>query len=92
MPEGAVLSQEQIGPGAAAPSTLHVRFPPAALIPPIQLTIELLALFTFLHEAPTVRAGLQRFADELELPLDEVKPRSIEAIARALREGVLELA
>ncbi len=92
MPEGAVLSQEQVGPGASAPSTLHVRFAPAALIPPIQLTIELLALFTFLHEAQTVRAGLQRFATELELPLDEVMPRSIEAVARALREGVLELA
>jgi len=92
VPEGAVLSQEQVGPGASAPSTLHVRFAPSALIPPIQLTIELLALFTFLHEAPTVRAGLQRFAAELELPLDEVMPRSIEAVARALREGVLELA
>ncbi len=92
MPEGAVLSQEQVGPGASAPSTLHVRFAPAALIPPIQLTIELLALFTFLHESPTVRAGLQRFAAELELPPGEVMPRSIEAVARALREGILELA
>ena len=92
MPEGSVLSQEQAGPGADVPSTLHARFAPAALIPPLQLTIELLALLTFLHEAPTVRVGLERFAAELEIPLDEAMPRSIEAAARALREGILEIA
>jgi SAM-dependent methyltransferase len=92
MPEGTVLSQEQVGPGAEAPSTLHARFEPAALISPFQLTMELLALLTFIHEMPTVRAALERFASELELPVDEVTPKSIEAIARALREGILEIA
>jgi SAM-dependent methyltransferase len=92
MPEGSVLSQEQVGPGADAPSTLHARFAPTALIPPLQLTIELLALLTFLHEAPNVRVGLERFAAELEIPLEEATPRSIEAVARALREGILEIA
>ncbi len=92
MPEGSVLSQEQVGPGAEAPSTLHARFEPAALISPLQLTMELLTLLTFLHEAPTVRAGLERFAAELEIPLDEATPKSLEAIARALREGILEIA
>ena len=92
MPEGSVLSQEQVGPGAEAPSTLHVRFEPAALVSPLQLTMELLALLTFLHEAPTVRAGLERFAAELELPVEEVTTKSLEAIARALREGILEVA
>jgi SAM-dependent methyltransferase len=91
MPQGSVLSQEQVGPGADAPSTIHARFTPTALIPPLQLTIELLGLLTFLHEAPTVRAGLERFAAELEIPIEEATPRSLEAVARALREGILEL-
>jgi hypothetical protein len=92
MPAGSVLSQEQVGPGADAPSTLHARFAPAALIPPLQLTIELLGLLTFLHEAPNVRVAIERFANELEIPLDEAMPRSLEAAARALREGILEIA
>ena len=92
MPAGSVLSQEQIGPGADAPSTLHARFAPTALIAPLQLTIELLGLLTFLHEAPNVRVAIERFAAELEIPLEEAMPRSIEAVARALREGLLEIA
>ncbi len=92
MPAGTVLSQEQVGPGTEAPSTLHARFEPTALISPFQLTMEMLALLTFIHEAATVRAALERFAAELEIPLDEVTPKSIEHIARALREGILELA
>ncbi len=91
MPAGTVLSEEQVGPGAEVPSTLHARFAPAALIPPLQLTIELLALLTFIHESPNVRAAIERFAAELEIPLDEATPRSIEAVARALREGILEI-
>jgi SAM-dependent methyltransferase len=92
MPAGTLLSQEQVGPGAEAPSTLHARFAPAALIPPLQLTIELLGLLTFVHESPTVRSAIERFAAELEIPLDEATPRSLEAVARALREGIVEIA
>ena len=91
LPADSVLTQEQIGPGAEVPSTLHARFAPAALIPPLQITIELLGLLTFLHEAPNVRVGIERFATALEIPLEEAMPRSIEAAARALREGILEI-
>jgi SAM-dependent methyltransferase len=91
MPEGSILSQEQVGPGSETPSTLHARFTPAALIPPLQITLELLGLLTFLDSCATVRAGIEAFAEQLEIPLDEAMPRALEAAARALREGVVEI-
>ena len=39
-----------------------------------------------------MRVAIERFAAELEIPLEEAMPRSIEAVARALREGILEIA
>src|SRR5262249_30613085 len=42
MPEGTVLAQEQVGPGAEVPSTLSARFSPEAAVPSIELTLELL--------------------------------------------------
>jgi SAM-dependent methyltransferase len=91
MPEGSILTQEQIGPGSETPSTLHARFTPAALIPPLQITLELLGLLTFLESGATVRAGIEAFAEQLEIPLDEAMPRALEAAARALREGLVEI-
>ncbi|MFT3776381.1 MAG: methyltransferase [Minicystis sp.] len=91
VPEGTVLSQEQVGPGAEVPSTLSARFPPKALIPQIDMTLELLGLVTSIHEAKTVREGIEHFAEMLEMPLDKALEQGAKAVEEALLHGLLEL-
>jgi SAM-dependent methyltransferase len=92
MPEGTVLWEEQAGPGAEQPSSLHARFAEPALIEPIVLDRDLLFLLTNVHEAKTVREGLAAFAEAHEIPLEAVQPKLLVAVERALLSGVLELA
>jgi hypothetical protein len=91
VPEGTTLSQEQVGPGAEVPSTLSARFPPKVLIPPIDMTMELLGLVTCVHEAPTVREGIERFAEMLGMPLEAALAQGGQALADALVHGLLEV-
>ncbi|APR86305.1 Protein-N(5)-glutamine methyltransferase PrmC [Minicystis rosea] len=91
MPEGTLLAQEQIGPGAEVPSTLTARFPPKALIPQVDMTMELLGLLTCVHEAETAREGILRFAEMLDMPVDQAMSQGGAAIEEALLHGVLEL-
>lgn len=91
MPAGTVLAQEQQGPGAAEPSTLHARFAPEALREPACMSEDLLILLTFIHEAPTVGAAIARFADEREVPVNAAEARLVPPIADALRGGLLEI-
>jgi SAM-dependent methyltransferase len=90
VPEGTVFAQEQVGPGAEVPSTLAARFAPAALLPRVDLTLELLGLLTAVHEAESVQAGLARFAADMDQPEDEVLARSLPQIEQALLHGLLE--
>jgi hypothetical protein len=91
VPEGTVLVQEQVGPGADVPSTLAARFAPRALVRPIDLPLGMLGLATFVHEAPSVRAGIERFAEVTERTLDQAMDEAVPAIEQALLYGMLEV-
>lgn len=91
VPEGTVLAQEQVGPGAEVPSTLSARFAPGVLVPRIDMNLELLGLATFVHEAPTVRAGIERLAETMEMALDEAMKQGLPAVEEALLYGLLEV-
>lgn len=91
VPEGTVLSQVQIGPGAEVPSTLHARFPPEAGVQPLDMTMEMLFLVTLVHEAPTVRAALPRVAEVLEIPPEDARQKALPAVEEALLYGFLEV-
>lgn len=91
VPEGTVLAQEQMGPGAEVESALFARFSENALVPQMGMTGDLLFVVTFLHEAPDVRAGLTRFAEENEAPAQDVIAQLLPAVERALLAGLLEV-
>ena len=90
-PEGTVLSQVQIGPGAEVPSTLSARFSPAAAVSPIDLSMELLFIVTAVHEAPTVAEGLARVAEAMEVAPEEMRASGLAAVKEALLYGLLEV-
>jgi SAM-dependent methyltransferase len=92
VPEGTVLSQVQVGPGAEVPSTLHARFPPDTGSRPIEMTMEMLFLVTLLHESPTVRAALPRVAEVLQITPEEAQEKALGAAQEALFHGLLEVA
>jgi SAM-dependent methyltransferase len=92
VPEGTVLSQVQVGPGAEVPSTLHARFPPDAGSRPIEMSMEMLFLVTLVHEAPTVRAALPRVAEVLQVSPEEAQEKALGAAQEALIHGLLEVA
>jgi SAM-dependent methyltransferase len=91
VPEGTVLSQVQVGPGAEVPSTLSARFSPRVGLRAIDLTLELLFLVTVVHEATTVCDALPRCAEVLRIPVDEARPKVLAAVAEALDYGFLEI-
>lgn len=91
VPEGTRFTQEQVGPGAEVPSTLAARFSPEALLPPLDMTIELLGLVTMVHEADSARAGIDRFAEVLEIPPAQALKQGAPAIEEALLHGLLEV-
>jgi hypothetical protein len=92
VPEGTVLSQVQVGPGADVPSTLHARFPPDTGARPIEMSLEMLLLVTLVHEAPTVRAALPRVAEVLHISPEESLEKALGATQEALVHGLLEVA
>jgi methylase of polypeptide subunit release factors len=92
VPDGTVLSEEQDRPGADVPSTIWARFSDEALVQPARMTPDLLGLVTILHESDTARAGLERFAEAYEVPLDAAMERLIPVVEEALRHGLLEVA
>lgn len=92
VPEGTVIAEEQVGVGAEQPSSLTARFSEAALIEPLNLTPDLLFLLTFLHEAPSVRAGIARFAEEHGAPVEQVEAQLLRHTEEVLLAGMLEVA
>jgi hypothetical protein len=92
VPEGTIFAEEQEGPGADKPSTVTARYAEAALIEPVGLTLHLLFLMTFLHEAPDVRAGIARFTEELGLNAEDAMKQALPGIEQALLAGLLEVA
>ncbi|MFO0589217.1 MAG: methyltransferase [Polyangiaceae bacterium] len=92
VPEGTVFAQEQVGPGADVPSTLHARFAPQALLPKLDLSVEQLGLATCVHEAETVRAGVQRLAEMMGMTPEHALVEIGKAAEEALRHGLLEVA
>lgn len=91
VPEGTLFAQEQIGPGAEVPSTLSARFAPEVLLPRIDMNLELLGLVTCVHEAETVREGIARFAEMLEMPLEQALREGGQAVQEAVIHGLLEV-
>lgn len=91
-PDGTVLSEEQDGPGADRPSIVRARFADAALIEPAILDKNLLILLTCVHEADTVRAGVERFAEAYDVPFEHALDRALAAIEGALLAGLVEVA
>jgi tRNA1(Val) A37 N6-methylase TrmN6 len=91
-PHGLVLTQRQVGPGAEVASTLHAAFPPDAGLQPVELTLDLLALLTAVHESRDVAAGLALCAEQLGLPAGSARERLLPGVADALRYGLLQIA
>jgi methylase of polypeptide subunit release factors len=92
VPEGTVLSQVQIGPGADVPSTIHARLPATVGAPEIDMTLELLLLITFAHEEKTLKDAAVKFAEQMEISLDDAIAKMVPATEEALAHGILELA
>jgi SAM-dependent methyltransferase len=91
VPENTLFAQEQVGPGAEVPSTLSARFSPRALVPRIDMNLELLGLATLVHEGATVREALERFAQLTETAVDEVIQQQLPGLEQALLYGLLEI-
>lgn len=90
VPEGTVFAQEQVGPGAEVESTLSARFSEAALVPPMAITPQILFVVTFIHEAPDLRTGLVRLAENQETSFEQILEHVLPVATRALLAGLLE--
>jgi SAM-dependent methyltransferase len=91
-PHALVLTQRQVGPGAEVPSTLHASFPADAAMQPVDLTLELLALLTAVHESKTVAAGIALCAEQIGIPAVAAREKLLPPVADALRYGLLQIA
>lgn len=91
VPRGTIFTQSQTGPGAEVPSTLSARFAPEAALRPIDMTMELLLLITLVHEAGAVRDAIPRYAEALELSLEDALAQALPIVESALLHGILEL-
>jgi SAM-dependent methyltransferase len=92
MPEGVVLAQEQDAPGADAGARLVARLPSRALGGVAPLGPEELFLFTRVHQATSVRRGVERFCEDAGLDRAAERARLFALVRDALARGVLELA
>ena len=92
VPEGTTFAEEQLGPGAEVESTLTMRFADEALVTTKGLTAPLLFLLTCVHEAVDVRSGIEAFAAQADLSLDQARGRSLPIVAEALAAGMLRIA
>lgn len=91
VPEETIFTQEQVGPGADVPSTIAARFSAAAMVQPIEMTADLLGLVTMIHEAESVREGLERFAEAYEVPVEQALDSALPSVRQALLHGLLEI-
>ncbi|MCC7536476.1 MAG: methyltransferase [Deltaproteobacteria bacterium] len=91
IPEGTTLSQEQREIGPDAPSTISARFGPEALVPPIEMSTEMLIVVTMVHEAPDVRSAVARFEEAAGVAHDQAFAMCLPAVRSALGHGLLEV-
>lgn len=90
MVEGVTLREEQSGPGAGVASTLRAILPPKAMTEPMELSPLLLRLTTCIHEAKSVKDGVDAYLEQYG---NEDKPEQLLMhTARALLGGLLEIA
>lgn len=92
VPEGTVIVQEQVGPGAEVPSTLAARFPPNVMVPQIEMTLDMLQFVTAIHESETLESGIARFAEETSITTAEAIAASLPIATQALLYGLFEVA
>jgi hypothetical protein len=91
VPAGTTFAQEQVGPGAEVESTLSARFAPEVAVTRIDMNLPLLGLVTFVHEAKSVREGIERYAETMDMPLDQALSEGVGGVAGALLHGLLEV-
>lgn len=91
VPEGAIIAQEQRGPGAERESRLSVRFPGNVGLQSVDLTESLLFLLTHVHEAPSAEAGAAAFLASMDDSSPESLARALASVAEALRYGLLQV-
>jgi hypothetical protein len=91
-PEGIVLTQRQVGPGAEVPSTLHASFPVNVGARPVDLDVEMLAVMTAVHESPSVAAGVALCAEQLGVSLETARDPLLARVGEALCQGLLQIA
>lgn len=86
VPKGTVFAEEQLGPGSEVESKLQARFAPSALAANIELDARLLFVLTAIHEEPTVKAAIERYASESETDVAE----ATETLLPIIRDAVLK--
>lgn len=86
--EGVVLREEQQGPGMNVESHVSAVLPPAAMTDPMRITPLLLRLGTCIHEAPSMRAGLDVY--HAKFGNKETPEEVLTAIRNAVLVGLLE--
>jgi SAM-dependent methyltransferase len=89
VPEGTVFSQVQVGPGADVPSTISASFAPQVALRAIEISVEMLFLATFIHEAARVRDAIPRAAEAFGVSVDEARAKVVEAAMHGLDSGLL---
>jgi SAM-dependent methyltransferase len=89
VPEGTVLSQVQVGPGADVPSTISASFAPDVALRGIEISLEMLFLVTFIHEAALVRDAIPRTAEAFGVGVDDARAKVVEAALHGLECGLL---
>lgn len=90
LPEGLALTQQD-GEQPGEPAVVSARFPEGSLSDAIDMSPDLLAVVTAIHEAPDVRAGLHQFAEAYGARLEEALDQLLPVVEQALRHGLLEI-
>lgn len=90
MVQGVALREEQQGPGANVESMLYAVMPPSAMTEPIRMTPLLLRVATCIHEADSVKAGVETYRKSYDP--DESPGEIVNTVLHALLAGLLEVA
>lgn len=90
MVEGVTLREEQDGPGMNVESQITAVLPPQAMTEPLRLSPLLLRLGTVIHEAPSVRAGVEVYHSKFGNK--ETAQEVLATVRNAVLTGLLEVA
>jgi len=88
VPRGAVFAKEYTLDDRQKPKYV-VRLPEDSLAGPVELSEDSLLLVSLLHEEPTVRRAVEKFATRQRMEFEEAADQSLPAIERLLLAGVM---